>query len=116
MLPWSIDFLGRYEEITFESQVLKNNRLGDPYKRPLWVYVPPGYDDEPGRRYPSVYVIQGFTGQLDMWRNRSAFGAKTYPELADELFATGEASPCIVVWVDAWTSVGGAQFLDSPAL
>jgi S-formylglutathione hydrolase FrmB len=80
------------------------------------VYVPPGYDDEPGRRYPSVYVIQGYTGQLDMWRNRSPFGAKTYPELCDELFASGAAPPCIVAWVDAWTSLGGSQFLDSAAL
>src|SRR5437667_12469511 len=114
MLPWSIDFRGRYEEITFESQVLKDNRLGDPYKRLLWVYLPPGYDDEPGRRYPAVYQIQGLTGQLDMWRNRPSF-RKNFPELADELFAKGEAPPCIVVWVDCWTSLSGSQFVDSPA-
>src|SRR5581483_6421821 len=66
----------------------------------------------PERRYPSVYVIQGLTGQLDMWRNRAPF-RKTFPELADELFVRGEAPPCIVVWVDCWTSLGGSQFLDS---
>ncbi len=85
-----------------------------PYKRPLWVYLPPGYDDEPERRYPTIYQIQGLTGQLDMWRNRSAF-RKNFPELADELFANGEAPPCILVWVDCWTSYGGSQFLDLPA-
>ncbi|HLJ32001.1 MAG TPA: alpha/beta hydrolase-fold protein [Ktedonobacteraceae bacterium] len=113
MLPWSIEFRGRFDEVAFESEVLKGNRLGDPYVRPLWVYLPPGYDDE-ARRYPSVYMIQGLTGQLDMWRNRSAF-RKTFPELADELFAHGEAPPCIIVWVDCWTSLGGSQYLDSPA-
>ena len=113
MYPWSFDLRGRYEEITFESNVLKENPLRDPYKRPLWVYLPPGYDEEPTRRYPSVYEIQGLTGQLDMWRNRAPF-RKTYPELADELFANGEAPSCIVVWVDCWTSLGGSQFLDSP--
>lgn len=114
MLPWSIEFQGRFDEVVFESEVLKGNRLGDPYVRPLWVYVPPGYDDDETRRYPSVYMIQGLTGQLDMWRNRSAF-RKTYPELADELFARDEAPPCIIVWVDCWTSLGGSQYLDSPA-
>ncbi|HVB20319.1 MAG TPA: alpha/beta hydrolase-fold protein [Ktedonobacteraceae bacterium] len=114
MLPWSIEFQGRFDEVLFESEVLKGNRLGDPYVRPLWVYLPPGYDDDETRRYPSVYMIQGLTGQLDMWRNRSAF-RKTYPELADELFARGEAPPCIIVWVDCWTSLGGSQYLDSPA-
>jgi hypothetical protein len=64
MYPWSVDLQGRYEELTFESEVLKGNPLGDPYKRPLWVYLPPGYGAEPGRRYPTVYQIQGLTGQL----------------------------------------------------
>ncbi|HLG65673.1 MAG TPA: alpha/beta hydrolase-fold protein [Ktedonosporobacter sp.] len=113
MLPWSIEPRGRYEETIFHSEALKDNRLHDPSERPLWVYVPPGYDEQPERRYPSVYVIQGLTGQLDMWRNRAPF-RKTFPELADELFARGEAPPCIVVWVDCWTSLGGSQFLDSP--
>lgn len=114
MLPWSIEFQGRFDEVLFESEVLKGNRLGDPNVRPLWVYLPPGYEDDETRRYPTVYMIQGLTGQLDMWRNRSAF-RKTYPELADELFARGEAPPCIIVWVDCWTSLGGSQYLDSPA-
>ena len=112
MEPWSFDLAGRFEETEFDSDALKGNPLGDPHRRPLWVYVPPGYYDEPDRRYPSVYVIQGLTGQLDMWRNRSAW-RRNYPELADQLFASQEAPPCILVWVDCWTSVGGSQFLDS---
>ena len=39
---------------------------------------------------------------------------RNFPELADDLFAAGEAPPCVVVWVDCWTSLGGSQFLDSP--
>jgi hypothetical protein len=113
MEPWSVDFAGRLDEHVFASEVLKGNALGDPHERPLWVYVPPGYDDEPDRRYPSIYMIQGLTGQLDMWRNRSAF-RKNPPELMDELFASGESPPAILVWIDAWTLLGGSQFLDSP--
>ena len=113
MQPWSRPLQGRIEEHVVVSEALRGNPLGDPQERPLWVYVPPGYDDEPDRRYPSFYQIQGLTGQLDMWRNRSAF-RPTVPELVDELFATGGAPPCLVVWVDAWTSLGGSQFLDSP--
>lgn len=113
MLPWSIALAGRFEEEVFDSAALRGNPLGDPHQRPLWVYLPPGYEDQPQRRYPTVYQIQGLTGQLDMWRNRSPF-RKNFPELADELFASGEAPPCIVVWVDCWTKLGGSQFLDSP--
>ncbi len=114
MLPWSVTLQGRFDEHVFPSNVLKGNALGDPTERPLWVYVPPKYDEEVTRRYPSVYMIQGLTGQLDMWRNRTPF-RKTFPELVDELFADGKTPPCIVVWVDCWTSLGGSQFLDSPA-
>ena len=114
MKPWGSEPAGRFDEHLLASEALRDNPLGDPYERPLWVYVPPGYDAEPERRYPSVYMIQGLTGQLDMWRNRSPF-RPNFPELADELFATGEAPPCLVVFVDCWTSLGGSQFLDSPA-
>jgi Putative esterase len=113
LLPWGQAPAGRFEEHLLESAVLRGNPLGDPHERPLWVYLPPGYDGETERRYPTVYVIQGLTGQLDMWRNRSAF-RRNFPELADELFASGGAPPCIVVWADCWTSLGGSQFLDSP--
>ncbi len=114
MRPWGEEPAGRFVELVLESEVLRDNPLGDPHERPLWVYLPPGYEDEPDRRYPSVYVIQGLTGQLDMWRNRSPW-RRNFPELADELLASAEAPPCLVVWVDCWTSLGGSQFLDSPA-
>jgi hypothetical protein len=113
MRPWTSDFVGRYDKAVVQSTVLRDNPLGDAADRPLWVYLPPGYDDERERRYPTVYVIQGLTGQLDMWRNRAAF-RRNFPELADELFASGKAPPCVVAWVDCWTSLGGSQFLDSP--
>ncbi|KAB2347755.1 alpha/beta hydrolase [Actinomadura rudentiformis] len=113
MLPWSTEFAGRLDEHLFSSDLLRDNPLGDPHERPLWVYVPPGYDDDPERRYPTVYVIQGFTGHVEMWRNRMPF-RQPFPELADAVFARGEAPPAIMVYVDAWTSYGGSQYLDSP--
>jgi S-formylglutathione hydrolase FrmB len=111
--PWPKELLGRVESSRFTSTLLAGNPLGDSPDRPLSVYLPPGYDDEPGRRYPSVYVLQGYTGALPMWSNRSAYRA-TYVENADALFARGDVPPAIVVLVDAWTSYGGSQFVDSP--
>lgn len=113
MLPWSAEMAGRFDEHVYDSALLADNPLGDPASRPLWVYVPPGYDDDPQRRYPVVYQIQGLTGQLDMWRNREPF-RPTFLEALDAMFARGEAPPCLVVFVDCWTSLGGSQFLDSP--
>jgi S-formylglutathione hydrolase FrmB len=111
MEPWSKEHVGRLEEYELESAALAGNPLGDPSRRPLWVYTPPGADDA---RLPAVYLIQGMTGQIDMWRNRSAF-RPTVLELVDRLFAEEGCPPARVVFVDAWTSLGGSQFLDSPA-
>jgi S-formylglutathione hydrolase FrmB len=111
--PWSRALVGRVDELEIDSEVLRGNVLGDPHVRPVWVYVPPGYDDDPDRRYPSVYVIQGFTGQIDMWNNRQPF-RPTFTELIDAMFEREEAPPVLVVFVDCWTSLGGSQFLNSP--
>lgn len=112
MLPWKSELAGRLDENTITSELLRGNPLGDPHERPLWVYVPPGYDDTE-ERYPSVYVIQGYTGHVAMWANREAF-RQPFLETADAAFASGEAPACIVVYVDAWTAYGGSQFVDSP--
>jgi S-formylglutathione hydrolase FrmB len=112
VLPWSADLAGTLHEHVLASRLLRGNPLGDPHERPLWVYTPPGYSPGDGRRYPSVYVIQGYTGHLMMWRNRTPF-RQPFPETADAVFASGEAPPAIMVYVDAWTAYGGSQFVDS---
>jgi S-formylglutathione hydrolase FrmB len=112
MLPWTADLAGRIDEHVLTSELLLGNPLGDPHERPLWVYLPPGYDDNPERSYPAVYVIQGYTGHIAMWANRSPF-RQPFPETADAVFAEGSAPPAIVVYVDAWTAYGGSQFVDS---
>ena len=113
MLPWAADLAGRIEHDIIDSRLLADNPLGDPHERPVWVYLPPGYDRHADRRYPSVYVIQGYSAHLAMWWNRTPF-RQPYPELVDAVFASGDVPPVIVVFVDAWTAYGGSQFLDSP--
>jgi S-formylglutathione hydrolase FrmB len=111
MLPWDVELAGRLERDMIDSRLLRDNPLGDPHERPIWVYVPPGYD-ESDTAYPSVYVIQGYTGHIGMWQNRTPF-RQPYPETADAVFADGGVAGCIVVYVDAWTAYGGSQYVDS---
>jgi hypothetical protein len=111
--PWAAPLAGRLDRVAIESEALEGNPLGDPHVRPLWVYLPPGYDDDADRRYPTIYAIQGLTGQVDMWANRPPH-RPTVLERVDSLFAQADVPPCVVVYVDCWTSLGGSQFLDSP--
>ncbi len=109
--PWAPDLAGSIIELTVESELLVGNPLGDPVRRPLYVYLPPGVK---GSRtgLPSVFVIQGFTGQVDMWKARNAFEPTIF-ERMDAMFVSGDCPPGVIVYVDAWTSYGGSQFINS---
>jgi Putative esterase len=107
--PWERPLQGMLDRLVVESELLAGNPLGDPATRPLWVYSAPGVGDEP---VPTVYVIQGFLGQVDSWANRFPFEL-TMLERVDEMFAVGDCPPALVVFADAWTSYGGSQFLNS---
>lgn len=106
---------GTLDRLVVESDLLAGNPLDDPARRPLYVYRPPGVELDHPRALPAVYVIQGYTGQLDMWLNRVAF-EPTMIERIDAMFAAGECPDALVVFVDCWTSFGGSQFLNSVAL
>src|SRR6185295_15586321 len=99
MLPWSADLAGRIDEHVITSELLRGNPLGDPAERPLWVYVPPGYDEDPGRRYPS-YLCDEVVPWVDahyrtedaaahraiMGKSSGGFGAMITPMLRPDLF------------------------------
>jgi S-formylglutathione hydrolase FrmB len=107
--PWERPLRGVLDRLAVESELLAGNPLGDPATRPLWVYRAPGVGDDP---VPTVYVIQGYTGQVDSWANRSPFEPSML-ERVDAMFADGDCPPALVVFVDAWTAYGGSQFLNS---
>lgn len=110
--PWQRPLRGSIETLVVESEILADNPLGDPARRPLYVYRSPGAGEEP---VPVVYQIQGFTGQLDRWFARDAFEPTMF-ERIDRLFETDGTPPGVIVFVDAWTSLGGSQFVNSPAI
>jgi Putative esterase len=110
--PWARPLAGMLDRITVHSELLEGNPLGDPGRRPLYVYRSPGVVTDGRRRFPSIYVIQGYSGQVDMWLGRSAF-EPTVIERLDAMFAAGDCPDAVIVFVDAWTSLGGSQFLNS---
>jgi S-formylglutathione hydrolase FrmB len=96
---------GRWQELRFESEALKDNPLGDPHERPVYVWAPEGSGP-----WPVVYVLQGFTGVAPAWFNVRPWRRSVPEQIAER------APAAIVVLVDAFTAVGGSQFLDSPAI
>jgi S-formylglutathione hydrolase FrmB len=107
--PWERALRGALDRLVVESALLRDNPLGDPFVRPLYVYRSPGVGRRP---VPAVYVLQGYGGQVDQWLARKPFEPTTIERL-DAMFAAGGCPDAIVVFVDAWTSLGGSQFLNS---
>lgn len=103
---------GSLDRLMVHSQLLEDNPLGDPAVRPLYVYQPPVSEGERGEGLPSVYLLQGFGGQLEDWLAPTPSGPTTIERL-DVMFSEGESPPALIVFVDASTSRGGSQFLNS---
>ncbi|HEV7640993.1 MAG TPA: alpha/beta hydrolase-fold protein [Gaiellaceae bacterium] len=102
----SVHRTDRWQTASFTSEALRGNPLGDPHVRPLHVYVP----EDTSRRYPSVYVLQGMMGMADGWFNVEPWSL-SYPDRISAL-----APDAVVVLVDAFTAVGGSQYVDSPGI
>lgn len=104
---------GRVVRETVRSELLKDNPLGDPHERELPIYLPPGYDEDPDRRYPCIYVLSGFLGQGQSLLNAQPF-EPNLAERMDHLIAEG-SPPAILALPDCFTSFGGSQYLNSSA-
>jgi enterochelin esterase-like enzyme len=109
---WQSRLAGSLDRFVVDSQLLEGNPLGDPPRRPLYVYRPPGWEAHSEQRLSSVYLLQGFAGQLEEWLAPNPPSASVV-ECLDSMFATEECPPAVIVFVDAWTSRGGSQFLNS---
>ncbi len=104
---------GTVVNIRHDSEVLRDNPLGDPHVRDLFVYLPPGYRNG-DQRYPSVYCLTGFTGRGKMLLNDNAF-TPNLAERMDKLIAAGTVKPMILVMPDCFTRYGGSQYINSTA-
>ncbi len=102
---------GRLELEWLESPALRGNPLGDPARRPVYLYLPPGH--RPG--LPAVYFLHGFGGSAHSWVGFQPF-TPTVPERLDALVASGAIPPVVGVFVDGWTAIGGSQWIDSPSI
>ena len=67
------------------------------HPRPVTVWLPPGYEDEPGRRYPVLYLHDG----QNLFDPETAFGGTPWgaDDTAERLVRDGELEPLIVVGV-----------------
>ena len=109
--------------VELTSKILAGNPLRDPHVRKLAVWLPPGYDDGTvrgrssgrGARFPTVWDFVGFTGSGLAHLNWRPFD-ENVPERAARLMREKKMGPCIIVFPDCFTSLGGNQYVNSSAI
>jgi enterochelin esterase-like enzyme len=98
------------------SRVLADNPLGDPHVRRLPVWLPPQYSAGRGaRRFPVLFDLVGYTGSgwsHVAWKNFD----ENVPERVARLVHERAMGPCIMVFPDCFTALGGNQYLNSSAI
>ncbi len=94
------------------SEALAGNPLGDPVTRPIAVYTPTGYDPQGSRRYPVLYVLHGYTGDVTALISSRPWETNVL-QWADRLIAERRMPPVLLALVDGFTRLGGSQYVDS---
>jgi enterochelin esterase-like enzyme len=106
---------GRLQWVEITAPALAGNALGDPLRRPLLLYLPPGHDPGGGARWPAAYFLHPFGGTVHGWAASQLF-TPTVPERLDALVESGAVPPTVGVFVDGATALGGTQWIDAPAV
>ncbi|HET6362832.1 MAG TPA: alpha/beta hydrolase-fold protein [Gemmatimonadota bacterium] len=92
---------------------LAGNLLGDAERQAAFVYLPPGYDAEPDRRYPVLYLLHGVLDSPEVWVE-PMYDGMTIQATMDSLIAAGEIGPAIVVVPNGRNAYGGSYYANSP--
>lgn len=104
---------GRVVADTVFAPSLAGNLLGDPTRQPAIVYLPPGYDAEPDRRYATIYLLHGILDRPSVWFE-PVYQGMTIQAVMDSLIAAGEIRPAIVVGVTGHNAYGASLYMNSP--
>lgn len=109
---------GELVVVEHESRLLADNPLGDPHVRRFPVWLPPTYSGDGGRRqrrFPVLFDLTGYTGSGWSHTNWKNF-QENLPERLARLVHARALTPCIVVFPDCFTALGGNQYVNSSAL
>lgn len=107
-----LGFQGRAELARIESDCLVGNPLDDPFVRELPIYLPPAADQ--GAELPLILVLSGFTGRGHKLLEPHPW-FQSVAQRYDRAVSTGAAAPAILAFPDAFTSLGGSQYVNSSA-
>lgn len=103
---------GSVEDLQVPAPSLAGNLLGDPAIQRVLVYLPPSYQRETTRRYPTLYLLHGYTASPQAWTNGGYQGMKLAGEV-DSLISKGAAAEMIIVVPNGRNAYLGSFYTNS---
>ncbi len=105
---------GKIIQVSIQSKALENNLLGDSSKKNILVYLPPNYGKNLHNRYPVLYLLHGFGGQIGA---KSWFSMDSIVQLSriNRMISDKIIRPFIIVMPDGHNKLGGAFYTNSIA-
>lgn len=101
---------GRVAEVEVPAPALEGNLMGSATTQAAAIYLPPGYDADKAKRYPTIYLLHGIFGGYQEWLAEGA----DVPAILDRLIAAGEMPEAIVVMPNGGNRLGGGFYRNSP--
>ncbi len=93
---------GNLHRIWYDSPTLEMNRR-------MVVYTPYGYDENPDKHYPVLYLYHGGMRDEDQWADLGLVR-----QILDNRIEKGEAVPMIVVMPNIQTALAAAEHIEVP--
>src|SRR5690606_19895282 len=101
----------RHHRIDVQSRALAGNPLGDPEDRILHVLAP---ETLPAGPLPVVWILPGYSGTAEAQLARDPWSPGIHQRV--ERLAAEGMPPALFALPDMFTSLGGCQYLSSPAV
>lgn len=102
---------GTVQRVHVHGKALEGNLEGDSPDRDVAVYLPPSYNSTPGKSYPVLYLLHGFTDDVDHWWGVTPHFVSV-PDAMDKALANG-VSEMIIVMPNAFTRYQGSMYANS---
>jgi Putative esterase len=106
---------GKIDILKFESKILQNNPLEDPYKRDIIIYTPPNYSTSLSSGHPAIFLLPSFGNDNYSSITCNPFSPPIHVRL-EKLIADQKCGEMIIVMINCFNRLGGSQYINSVAV
>ena len=105
---------GKIVSEKIHSPALEKTATGESPDRDVAVYLPPGYDASPAKRYPVIYLLHGIGDTHETWTD-DAEDWSNIKSVMDKSIGEGRLRAMIIVMPDERTKWFGSFYVNSAA-